>query len=398
MGNTAPIRQAAEQQSRSSGSCSAYFDNAATTKVSEKVIEGITPYLREQYGNPSSVYALGREAAAAVARAREQVAAAINCEPCEVFFTGSGSESNNWVLRQLSADNGQCVITSEFEHHAVLHAVKNPILLPVYDNGIVRVTDLEKQLAADSCKPSVVSIMFANNEIGTIQPIAEIGAFCRERGVLFHTDAVQAVGSVPIDVRALNVDFLSLSAHKFHGLKGCGALYIRKAVQKSLPAFIHGGAQEFGKRAGTENVAGIVGLAIAIEEATANLRDKTAALLTKRARIYDAVTGGIPKVRLNGDLQQRLANNLNFSFEGIEGEALLLQLDMNGIAASSGSACTSGSLDPSHVLLALGLPHEIAHGSLRITMSRYTTDAEVDLLLEKLPAVVAKLRAMSPLW
>jgi cysteine desulfurase len=254
----------------------------------------------------------------------------------------------------------------------------------------------------------LVTIMFANNEIGTIQPIAEIGAFISDwnrksvadgqnRQCLFHTDAVQAVGNVPIDVRAMNIALLSLSAHKFHGLKGVGALYVRKDLQKSLTTLITGGAQERNYRAGTENVAGIVGMGIAIEEACANLESKTAELLKKRQRIYDAVMA-IPKTRLNGDLQNRLANNLNFSFEGIEGEALLLQLDMNGIAASSGSACTSGSLDPSHVLLALGLPHEIAHGSLRITTSRYTTDAEVDLLLEKLPPIVAKLRAMSPIW
>jgi cysteine desulfurase len=368
-----------------------YLDNAATTRVSDKVLEGVMPYLRESYGNPSSVYALGRESAAAIAAARERVAAALNCEPDEVFFTGSGTEANNWVLH-----GKQRVITSEFEHHAILHAVKTPTLLPVYDNGIVRVADLEAALS-DNPETELVTVMHANNEIGTIQPIAEIGEICRERGVLFHTDAVQTVGNLPIDVQAMKVDSLSLSAHKFHGLKGCGALYVRKAVQKSLSSFIHGGAQEFGKRAGTENVAGIVGLGIAIEEACDNLAAKNAALLEKRRRIYDAVMQ-IAKVRLNGDLERRLANNLNFSFSGIEGEALLLQLDMNGIAASSGSACTSGSLDPSHVLLAIGLPHEIAHGSLRITMSRYTTDSEVDLLLEKLPTVVGRLRSMSPLW
>jgi len=377
---------------------SAYFDNAATTKVSEKALEAMLPYLREDYGNPSSVYTLGREAAKAVAKAREQVATALNCGPSEIFFTGSGTEANNWVLH-----GKQRVITSEFEHHAVLHAVKDPILLPVYDNGIVKVADLA---AAITPETDMVSVMFANNEIGTIQPIAEIGAICRERGVLMHTDAVQAVGNVPIDVQALNVDFLSLSSHKFHGPKGVGALYVRKAVQKSLKPFLQGGAQESGRRAGTENVAGIVGLGAALEEAVAGLDAKNAALLAKRTRIYDAIMS-LPKVRLNGALgsfdgcavdRLRLANNLNFSFEGIEGEALLLQLDMNGVFASSGSACTSGSLDPSHVLLALGLPHEIAHGSLRITMSRYTTDAEVDLLLEVLPRVVEKLRAMSPIW
>ncbi|MCL1881280.1 MAG: aminotransferase class V-fold PLP-dependent enzyme [Oscillospiraceae bacterium] len=367
----------------------AYFDNAATTKVSEKVIKGIQPYLTEQYGNPSSVYSLGRESAKAISEARAKVAKAINAEPNEIYFTGSGSESNNWALH-----SHQKIITSEFEHHAVLHVLKEPVLLPVYSDGIVKPIDLEKTLN-DNPDVTLVSIMHANNEIGTIQPITELGKLCRERGVFFHTDAVQSVGNVPIDVKAMNVDLLSLSAHKFHGLKGAGALYVRKGVK--LPAFIHGGAQEFGRRAGTENVAGIVGLGIAIEEAVSEIEDKNAELFKKRERIYDAIMQ-IPKVQLNGDLHNRLANNLNFSFEGIEGEALLLQLDMSGIAASSGSACTSGSLDPSHVLLALGLPHEIAHGSLRISMSKYTTDAEVDLLLEKLPAIVEKLRAMSPLW
>ncbi|MCL2754285.1 MAG: aminotransferase class V-fold PLP-dependent enzyme [Oscillospiraceae bacterium] len=374
---------------------SAYFDNGATTKISDRALEAMLPFLREQYGNPSSIYTLGREAAKAISRAREQVALALNCEPGEIFFTGSGSEANNWILKSYGN-----IIMSEFEHHAVLHAVKsdsNITLLPVYDKGFVKVADLK---AAITPETELVSVMFANNEIGTIQPIAEIGAACkewREKGVLFHTDAVQAVGSVPIDVKAMNIDMLSLSAHKFHGPKGVGALYVRKAVQKSLSSFIQGGAQESGKRAGTENVAGIVGLGAALEEAVAGIDAKNAALLAKRERICSAVLA-LPKVRLNGDLQSRLAGNLNFSFAGIEGEALLLLLDMGGIAASSGSACTSGSLDPSHVLLALGLPHEIAHGSLRITMSRYTTDEEVDLLLAKLPLIVERLRTMSPIW
>jgi cysteine desulfurase len=371
-----------------------YFDNAATTKPSETVLAGIQPYLGELYGNPSSVYGLGRESAKAIANARQQVAAAINCEPGEVFFTGSGTESNNWILHGKSN-----VITTEIEHHAVLHVVekhRNITKLPVYDNGIVKISDVEKALT-DNQKAEIITIMHANNEIGTIQPIEEIGAFADRSGVLFHTDAVQSVGNVPVDVKGMKVDALSLSAHKFHGLKGCGALYVRKAVQKNLSTFMHGGAQEFGRRASTENVIGIVALGIAIEEACANLELKNSELFKKRERILNAVMQ-IPKVRLNGDLQNRLANNLNFSFEGIEGEALLLQLDMNGISASSGSACTSGSLDPSHVLLALGLPHEVAHGSLRITMSRYTTDDEVDLLLAKLPPVVERLRSMSPLW
>jgi cysteine desulfurase len=375
-----------------------YFDNAATTKVSDLVLEGILPYLREQYGNPSSVYTLGQESAKAIEKSREQVAAALNCEPEEIYFTGSGSESNNWACHACTFHKKNHLITSRFEHHAILHVVESlgteVTELPVYENGIVRVEDLERALS-ENPDTELVTIMFANNEIGTIQPIGEIGSLCRERGVVFHTDAVAAVGSVPIDTRAMNIDLLSLSAHKFHGVKGVGALYVRKGVR--LPPLILGGAQERNRRAGTENVAGIVGLGIAIEEATHNLEAKNASLLKKRERIYNEIMK-IKKVHLNGDLNHRLANNLNFSFEGIEGEALLLNLDMKGISASSGSACTSGSLDPSHVLLALGLPHEIAHGSLRISMSGYTTDEEVDYLLEQLPPIVEKLRAMSPIW
>lgn len=369
-----------------------YLDNAATTRVSERVLDETARFLRENYGNPSSLYKLGRDSEKAISKAREQVANALNCSAEEVFFTSGGSESDNWAIRNSGAKR---IVTSEFEHHAVLHAVEKAgaevIKLPVYDNGIVRVADLEKTLK----ESDLVTIMFANNEIGTIQPISEIGALCRERGTVFHTDAVQAIGSVPIDVKALNIDMLSLSAHKFHGFKGVGALYVRKGVK--LPPFIFGGAQERGRRAGTENVAGIVGLGAAIEEAVALMVPKNAELLKKRERVYKEVMK-MERVRLNGDLERRLPNNLNFSFDGVEGEALLLQLDLKGIAASSGSACTSGSLDPSHVLLALGLPHETAHGSLRITMSRYTTDEEIDYFLEQLPPIIEKLRALSPLW
>ncbi|MCL1903233.1 MAG: aminotransferase class V-fold PLP-dependent enzyme [Oscillospiraceae bacterium] len=367
-----------------------YLDNAATTKVSDSVLEGIMPYLQNEYGNPSSLYKLGQSGSRAVTKARESVAAALNCAPAEVYFTGSGSESNNWILHDKNH-----VIMSEFEHHAVLHSVRGKTsLLPVYDNGLIKVEDLEKTLSENK-DVDFVTIMTANNEIGTIQPISDIGAVCKKAGVLFHTDAVQAVGNIPIDVQKMNTGALSLSAHKLHGTKGVGVLYAKKGIK--LPPFIYGGAQERGRRAGTENVAGIVGLGIAIEEATRDIEAKNAALLKKRERIYNEVMK-IEKVRLNGDLSKRLANNLNFSFEGIEGEALLLQLDLKGIAASSGSACTSGSLDPSHVLLALGLPHEIAHGSLRISMSRYTTDDEVDYFLKELPPIVEKLRAMSPIW
>ena len=379
----------------------AYFDNAATTKVSESVLSAVMPYLKESYGNPSSIYGLGLENQRAITKAREQVAAALNCTSREIYFTGSGTESNNWALQ-----GRKHIITTAFEHHAVLHAVKcETTLLPVYENGIVKVEDLEKALT-ENPDTDLVSVMTVNNEIGTIQPIAQIGALIAEQNekrakegkhgrCFFHTDAVQAVGNVPIDVEAMNIDLLSLSAHKLHGLKGVGALYVRKGIK--LAPFIFGGAQERGIRAGTENVAGIVGLGVAIEESVKDMESKNAELLKKQERIYNEVTK-IPKVRLNGDLKRRLANSLNFSFEGIEGEALLLQLDMKNIAASSGSACTSGSLDPSHVLLALGLPHEIAHGSLRISMSKYTTDEEVERLLTELPPIVEKLRAMSPLW
>lgn len=392
-----------------------YFDNAATTRISGSVIAGIEPYLKEQYGNPSSLYSLGREGERAVARSREQVAAALGCDSREVYFTGGGSESNNWAIssavkswsNQSNRQSKSHIITSAFEHHAVLHVCESLdadiTYLPVYENGVVRVEDLEKAIRPET---SLVTVMYANNEIGTVQPIAEMGDFIAdwnkkyaEKGsskrCLFHTDAVQAVGNVDTAVKALKVDMLSLSAHKFHGMKGVGVLYVKKGVK--LPPFILGGAQESNRRAGTENVAGIVGLGIAVEEAVQGLESKNAALLKKRGRIYNEVMK-IAKTRLNGDLERRLSNNLNFSFEGIEGEALLLQLDLKGIAASSGSACTSGSLDPSHVLLALGLPHETAHGSLRLSMSRYTTDEEVDYLLEQLPPIVERLRAMSPIW
>ncbi|MCL2036339.1 MAG: aminotransferase class V-fold PLP-dependent enzyme [Oscillospiraceae bacterium] len=381
-----------------------YLDNAATTRISDTVFEGVLPYLKERYGNPSSVYSLGQESARAIEKSRERLASALNCTPGEIYFTGGGSESNNWAIRSCGASH---IITSEFEHHAVLHVCENlekhtgvkTTYLPVYANGIIKIEDLEKALH-ENPSTGLVTIMFANNEIGTIQPIAEIGRLIsdwnkKNRKCRFHTDAVQAVGNVPIDVQAMNIDMLSLSGHKFHGMKGAGALYVRKGVK--LPPFILGGAQERGSRAGTENVAGIVALGIAVEEAVGNLEEKNALLLKKRERIYNEVMK-IERTRLNGDLEKRLSNNLNFSFEGIEGEALLLNLDLMGIAASSGSACTSGSLDPSHVLLALGLPHEIAHGSLRISMSRYTTDDEITHLLEVLPPIVAKLRAMSPVW
>ncbi|MDR0223127.1 MAG: cysteine desulfurase NifS [Oscillospiraceae bacterium] len=381
----------------------AYLDNAATTKISESVLAGTERYLRESYGNPSSIYSLGRESERAVMKAREQTAAALGCDPNEIYFTGGGSESDNWALKgvcELMRERGKRhIITSAFEHHAVLRVLEGlekkgfgVTYLPVYEDGAVRVGDLEKAIRPDT---ALVTVMYANNEIGTVQPIAEIGEVCGEYGVIFHTDAVQAVGNIPVSVKKENIDMLSLSGHKIHAMKGTGALYVKSGLK--LPPLIEGGAQERGRRAGTENVAGIAGLGIAVEEAMGCMAEKNASLLEKRERIYDAVMK-IERTRLNGGLERRLANNLNFSFEGVEGEALLLQLDMKGIAASSGSACTSGSLDPSHVLLALGLPHEIAHGSLRITLSKYTTDGEVDYFLEQLPPIVEKLRALSPVW
>lgn len=380
-----------------------YLDNAATTKVSDKVLEAMLPYLKEGYGNPSSIYTLGREAAIAVNNARKQVADALGCEENEVYFTSCGSESDNWAIKGtaklMAAKGKKHIITSVFEHHAVLHPLKalekegyEVTYLPVYENGVVKTEDVANAIRPDT---ALVTIMYANNEIGTIQPIAEIGAICKEKGVIFHTDAVQAIGNVHINVKEQNIDMLSLSGHKIHAQKGCGVLYINKKYR--LPNLIDGGAQERNRRAGTENVPAIVGLGVALTEATANIDSKNAKLKPLQDKIYDAVMK-IDRVHLNGDREKRMASNLNFSFEGVEGESLLLQLDLQGIAASSGSACTSGSLDPSHVLLSIGLPHEIAHGSLRISMSEYTTEEEVDALLQVLPEIIAKLRSMSPLW
>lgn len=380
-----------------------YLDNAATTKLTTNVLEAMLPYLTEQYGNPSSIYTLGRESAIALNNARADVAQALGCEPREVFFTSCGSESDNWIIKSvakmMAAKGKKHIITSVFEHHAVLHTLETlakegfeVTYLPVYENGIVKVSDLENALRDDT---ALVTIMYANNEIGTIQPIAEIGAVCKAKGVFFHTDAVQAVGNVHINVHEQNIDALSLSGHKIHSQKGVGVLYVNKKYR--LPSFIEGGAQESGRRAGTENIAGIVGLAEALKTATAGIDAKQAKLKAFSDRIIAEVMK-IDRVHLNGDREQRLCGSLNFSFEGVEGEALLLQLDLKGIAASSGSACTSGSLDPSHVLLAIGLPHEVAHGSLRISMSDLTTEEEIDILLKELPPIIKKLRSMSPLW
>lgn len=380
-----------------------YADNAATTALSPEVLQDMMPYLTTVYGNPSSMYSIGSEAQKAVELARVDVAEAINALPREIFFTSGGSESDNWaikgVARALKAKGKNHIITSAFEHHAVLHtcdALKKEgfeiTLLDVHSDGLVRPEELE---AAIKDTTALVSIMYANNEIGTIQPIEELGAICRKHGVLFHTDAVQAMGNVPIDVKKQNIDLLSMTAHKLHGPKGCGALYIRQGVRPQI--LIDGGAQERGMRAGTENVAGIVGLASAVKRAKATMEQRTERLTRLRNRLIDSLSK-IERSRLNGDREKRLPGNINMCFEGIEGEALLLRLDLMGICASSGSACTSGSLDPSHVLLAIGLPHEIAHGSLRLSFSDETTEEDIDYIAKCVPQVVNTLRSMSPVW
>ncbi len=381
-----------------------YADNAATTRLLPQVLDKMMPFLTEQYGNPSSLYSFGQQAREAVDAARETIAQCLHCRSDEVFFTSGGSEADNWALKmvadKLAAKGKKHIISTAFEHHAVLHALAalekrgfDVTLLPVYDNGVVHVEDVRAALRPDT---ALVSVMFANNEIGTLQPIAEIGAVCREAGVLFHTDAVQAVGHVPIDFAGMHIDLLSLSAHKFHGPKGVGALLVRKGVR--FDNLIDGGAQEKGRRAGTENTAGVVGMAEALRLACADMERNAQKLIPLRDRLINGLLRALPRCRLNGDPVQRLPGNVNISFEGIEGESLLLMLDMKGICASSGSACTSGSLDPSHVLLAIGLPHAVAHGSLRLTIGEDITDGDVDYLIETVPAVVNYLRDMSPLW
>lgn len=380
-----------------------YLDNAATTALSPRVLEAMLPYFTQYYGNPSSVHAFGREAKQGLDKARDQVAKALHCEPSEVIFTGCGTESDNTVLlgvAQRYGDKGKHIITTNVEHHAILHTCEylekqgySVTYLPVDQDGLVTAEQVAAAIRPDTI---LVSIMFANNEVGTIMPIQEIGAVCKEKGVLFHTDAVQAVGHIPVDVQAMHIDMLSLSAHKFHGPKGVGALYCRKGIR--LPSYIMGGAQERGRRAGTENVAGIVGLGAAIQLATEQLEENRAKMTALRDRLMTGIQTRISEVKLNGHPTNRLPNNVNFSFKYIEGESILLMLDMNGIAASSGSACTSGSLDPSHVLLALGLPHEIAHGSVRLTLGDETTEEDIDYTIDVLEKTVARLRAMSPLY
>ena len=380
-----------------------YADNAATTQVSEEVLNAMMPYFRTEYGNASSIYAMGRSAQKAVEEARAKVAKAIGADPSEIFFTSCGSESDNWALRgvceKLAPKGKKHIVTTVFEHHAILHTCKalekmgyEVTYVPVSDKGIVAPEDIKNAIREDT---AIVSVMYANNEIGTIQPISEIAAVCKEKNVIFHTDAVQAVGHVEIDVHKQGIDLLSLSGHKIHAQKGIGAIYMRKGIV--LPNLINGGAQERNRRAGTENVPAIVGLGRAIELATADIAEKAEIITARRNRIIDGILR-LPHTRLNGDREKRLPGNVNISIEGVEGESLLLMLDMNGICASSGSACTSGSLDPSHVLLSLGLKHEVAHGSLRLSIDENTSNEDVDYILEVVPKVVERLRSMSPLW
>lgn len=380
-----------------------YVDNAATTKTSRTAIEAMLPYMDKIYGNPSSLHSVGQAAADALRKAREEAAEVLGCEPNEITFTSGGSEADNQALVSAAAIGARKgkkhIISTAFEHHAILHTLKKlekegfeVTLLDVHENGMVSAQQVADAIREDTC---LVSVMYANNEIGSIQPIAEIGAVCKEKGVIFHTDAVQAVGHVHINVKEENIDMLSLSAHKFHGLKGVGLLYARKGVR--LTNIIEGGAQERGKRAGTENIPGIVGMVAALKEANANIDANAEKVSALRDRLIEGLEK-IPHSALNGDRTKRLPGNVSFCFEGIEGESLLLLLDAKGICASSGSACTSGSLDPSHVLLAIGRPHEVAHGSLRLTLSEENTQEEVDYIIEETTKVVKYLRDLSPVW
>ncbi len=380
-----------------------YVDNAATTKTSRTAIEAMLPYMDKVYGNPSSLHSVGQAAADALRKAREEAAEVLGCEPNEITFTSGGSEADNQALVSAAAIGARKgkkhIVSTAFEHHAVLHTLRRlekegfeVTLLDVHENGMVSAQQVADAIREDTC---LVSVMYANNEIGSIQPIAEIGAVCKEKGVIFHTDAVQAVGHVRINVREENIDMLSLSAHKFHGPKGVGLLYARKGVR--LTNIIEGGAQERGKRAGTENIPGIVGMVAALKEANANIDANAQKVSALRDRLIEGLEK-IPHSALNGDRTKRLPGNVSFCFEGIEGESLLLLLDAKGICASSGSACTSGSLDPSHVLLAIGRPHEVAHGSLRLTLSEENTQEEVDYIIEETAKVVKYLRDLSPVW
>ena len=382
---------------------SVYMDYSATTYVKPEVLEEMLPYFTNKFGNPSSFYGISRETKMAVDKARGQVAKALNADLNEIYFTGGGSEADNWAIKGIASAHrkkGNHIITTKIEHHAVLHTCeyleKNGFEVTYLDVNEEGFIDLEELKNAITDKTILVSIMFANNEIGTIQPVKEIGAICRERKVLFHTDAVQAVGNVKIDVKDMNIDLLSLAGHKIYGPKGIGALYVRKGIR--IHNLIHGGGQERNRRAGTENIAGIVGLGKAIELASENLEEHAKKMVVLRDRLIEGLLK-IPYTRLNGPRgDKRLPGNVNVSFEFIEGESILLSLDFEGVCASSGSACTSGSLDPSHVLLAIGLPHEKAHGSLRLTLGDGSTEEDVDYVLEVVPPIIERLRKMSPLW
>lgn len=380
-----------------------YADNAATTKMSKTAINAMLPYIEELYGNPSSLYSFGQKSKEAIENARNIISDCISCEAREIYFTSGGSEADNQAIisvAKIGEKKGKKhIISTAFEHHAVLHTLNKLekqgfeiTLLDVHKNGIVTAEQVENAIREDTC---LVTIMYVNNEIGTIQPISEIGAVCKSKGVIFHTDAVQAVGHIPINVKKQNIDMLSMSSHKFHGAKGVGALYVRKGI--ALETLINGGAQEHGKRAGTENVPAIVSMAAALKEACDKIEDYNNYLTPLRNKLINGLRE-IPYSELNGDIQNRLSNNVNFCFEGIEGESLLLLLDDKGICASSGSACTSGSLDPSHVLLAIGRPHEVAHGSLRLSLDEDITDKDIEYIIKSVTEVVTYLRNMSPFW
>ena len=380
-----------------------YADNAATTAVSKTALDAMMPYLTDYYGNPSSLYAFAQKAKEALEEARATVASIIGAEPREIYFTSGGSEADNQAIVSMAKFGAlkgkKHLISTKFEHHAVLHTLKalekqgfEVTLLDVHEDGIVRLEDLEAAIREDT---ALVTIMFANNEIGTIQPIKEIGELCRSKGIPFHTDAVQAIGHIPVNVKEMNIDLLSMSGHKFHAPKGVGVLY----AKRGLPLFniIEGGAQERGKRAGTENIPGIVALAAALKESVEHMEENTAKIIPMRDKLF-AELSKIPHSKINGSLEHHVPGTVNMCFEGIEGESLLLLLDAKGICASSGSACTSGSLDPSHVLLSIGLPHEVAHGSLRLSIGEYNTMEEIDHIIESVPPVVEYLRSISPVW
>lgn len=380
-----------------------YLDNAATTKTAPEVVEAMLPYFTEHYGNPSSIYSLGSDSKKAITEAREQIAEVLGAKASDIYFTAGGSESDNWALKatyEAYKSKGNHIITTKIEHHAILHTCEwlekqgaKVTYLNVDADGIISLDELQKAITPETI---LISVMTANNEIGSIQPIKEIGAIAKEHGILFHTDAVQAFGQLPINVDECNIDMLSSSAHKINGPKGIGFLYIRKGVK--IRSFVHGGAQERKRRAGTENVPGIVGYGVAAQRAYRTMQERTAKEIEVRDYLIERIAEEIPYCKLNGHRTKRLPNNVNYSFSFIEGESLLIMLDMEGICGSSGSACTSGSLDPSHVLMAIGLPHEIAHGSLRLTLSEETTKEDVDYVVEKTKAIVERLRSMSPLY